>query len=224
MLAVLLALTLAGCGGDPVPGVDGARGPAGAVGAPGAKGDPGERGPAGDVGPAGAVGEPGAVGPAGKDGGGGPISDARLKARYRVADGGAREYIPGAWFDSTLGVDCSFQRAADGVDRCMPAMRPIGLQNIGYLDDTCTQAVAFYTPTNGGCAPEFEAGYAAKNDNICPASLHVFALGPVEVPLSLYLPFNGCTKSLAGPNSFIAQPILSEVAPATFAGSTMAHD
>jgi len=69
ILAVGMALALAGCGRDPGPkGETGPQGPAGPQGAQGVQGVPGAQGQAGAQGPAGTQGQPGAQGPQGPQG------------------------------------------------------------------------------------------------------------------------------------------------------------
>ncbi len=237
VLGILACFGL-GCGSDPANGVDGARGPAGVAGVQGAKGEAGEPGLAGDVGPAGPVGPagaPGAIGPAGAagavgqqgiPGSGGAISGARLKARYRLGDDGSREYIAGGWFDSQLGGNCSFQRAADGIDRCLPNMRTASpYQSIRYLDAACTQEVLFYYVPFGACPSNFDHGYAAKTEPSCTEELHVYALGP-DAPQGtpLFAKAGSCTVSSPVGSDLAAQPILAEVSPSAFVGATGMHD
>jgi hypothetical protein len=69
ILAISVALTLAGCGKDPGPkGDQGPQGPAGPQGAQGVQGVPGAQGQAGAQGPQGPQGAPGEKGPKGDKG------------------------------------------------------------------------------------------------------------------------------------------------------------
>ena len=56
----------------------------------------------------------------------------RLKARWRVASDGAREFV--GWYDSERKENCTFILAADGSTRCMPS----GGGAFYFSDDTCT--------------------------------------------------------------------------------------
>ena len=63
----------------------------------------------------------------------------RLKARYYVADDGARQFA--GWYDTLRGEECSFQMAADGKRRCMPAATVTG--GTYYADAACTQPLGY---------------------------------------------------------------------------------
>lgn len=98
-IAVLGMLLLAGCSG----------------GANGGNGSDGSAGKDGKAGTDGKDGAPGAPGPAGKDA---AASGSRIKARWQVAEDGARQFV--GFFDSELQEPCGFSVASDGVTRCLP--------------------------------------------------------------------------------------------------------
>ncbi len=101
----------------------GIEGLAGKDGAPGPTGPPGAQGPAGT--------------PAVQSGG-------RLKARWRGADDGAREFA--GWWDSALSINCDFRLSSDGVERCLPLAREDPYLRV-FVDAECTQpAYAIYKP------------------------------------------------------------------------------
>jgi Collagen triple helix repeat (20 copies) len=88
ILAVGVALALAGCGRDPGPkGDPGAQGPAGPQGAQGIQGVPGAQGQAGAQGPQGPQGAPGAPGEKGAKGDKGDVAASTIRAVQ--ADGAA---------------------------------------------------------------------------------------------------------------------------------------
>jgi hypothetical protein len=68
-----------------------------------------------------------------------PVSGSRLKAKYRVAEDGSKEHLPGAWYDSMRGEDCVFLHASDGKERCLPVFRG---QVSYYTDPACSVPVA----------------------------------------------------------------------------------
>jgi hypothetical protein len=220
----LLAFSVLGCGSDPEVGPDGARGPAGVDGAPGPAGAPGAAGPQGSPGIAGAVGP---QGPAGKDGVGGPSSGTRLKVRYRLGDDGSKEPIPGGWWDSQMSANCSYRRAADGIDRCIPEAMTFSAQSTPYyLDAACTILAFEYTPPLPGCPFGLATGYALTADATCSTAVHVYQLGPLADASTPTYKKNGmeCSTWSTVGNIAAVQPIGAEFPAASFVAATETHD
>ena len=67
-----------------------------------------------------------------------PTDGSRLKAIYRVAQDGAREPVAGRWWDSARSEECSWRRAADGVQRCLPTDLIPSASPV-FADSGCTQ-------------------------------------------------------------------------------------
>jgi len=90
------------------------------------------------------AGDGGKPGPDGTSNGGGAgagtTSGTRLRARTLVAEDGAR--APNGWHDSARGVDCSFQRAADGKLRCLPLSSGT-IHTQWFADASCTKPLAY---------------------------------------------------------------------------------
>jgi hypothetical protein len=106
ILAVGVALALAGCGRDPGPkGDPGAQGPAGPQGAQGIQGVPGAQGQAGAQGPQGPQGAPGAPGEKGAKG---DVAAATIRA---VQGDGAASCDTG---ETLVSVFCPSGGVADG--------------------------------------------------------------------------------------------------------------
>jgi hypothetical protein len=147
--------------------------------------------------------------------------------RYRLGEDGSKEPIPGGWWDSQLQVECSYQRASDGVDRCLPAMRTITkFSTPYYLDAACTQVAFEYLAPVVGCATGFADGYVAMPDATCAAALHVYQLGPVADPTApTYGIFGGECKDGGTVGTIAAvQPLGAEVPAASFVGAAETHD
>ncbi len=109
ILAVGVALALAGCGRDPGPkGDPGAQGPAGPQGAQGIQGVPGAQGQAGAQGPQGPQGAPGAPGEKGAKGDKGDVAAATIRA---VQGDGAASCDTG---ETLVSVFCPSGGVADG--------------------------------------------------------------------------------------------------------------
>jgi hypothetical protein len=62
------------------------------------------------------------------------VSGSRVRATFY--DGGEGAILFGGWFDSELGVGCTFVRTRDGAMRCLPAGQPAV-----WMDATCTMPV-----------------------------------------------------------------------------------
>jgi hypothetical protein len=112
IVAVGVALALAGCGRDPGPkGDPGAQGPAGPQGAQGIQGVPGAQGQAGAQGPQGPQGAPGAPGEKGPKGDKGDKGDAPASAIRAVQGDGA---VSCDASETLVSVFCPGGGAADG--------------------------------------------------------------------------------------------------------------
>ena len=216
-----IACFVIGCGSDPLPGRDGQQGLPGRDGAPGAPGMAGAVGAQGPAGPQGAKGEAGAKG---GDGKGGPIDGTRLRAMYRKGEDGSRDYT-GTWWDSALGVECSYQRAADGVERCLPAMMKI--VQTAYLDAACSVPVSESLAPVAGCMGEQAQAYVYKSNPGCSTAPHVYPLGPaVAAATPRYFMVDGVCSPTGTFNdpAVLARPIGAEMPAALFVMATGAHD
>lgn len=220
----ILACFVAGCGSDPLPGRDGQQGLPGRDGAPGAAGMTGAAGAQGPAGAPGAKGDPGAKG---VDGKGGPIDGSRLKAMYRKGEDGSRDYT-GAWWDGQLKIECSYQRASDGVERCLPAMMAITKAVSGlFTDPACTQAVIYYVDATAGCQSSYVKDFGALDDVDCIASKHVYPLGPaLPVGTQTYTVAAGlgCISNGMISPDITLRPLLAEIPAASFVSATGMHD
>lgn len=99
----------------------------------------------------------------------------RLKARYYVAEDGARQFA--GWYDTQRGEDCAFQIASDGKRRCLPAARVNG--GTYYADSACTQPLALGSAgcTGGG-------GYASVGEYVGACVEYRTRLYPILGPFS----------------------------------------
>lgn len=103
----------------------------------------------------------GAGGAPGEDGGpnGTPkkdsvvISGTRLKGKYVTGPDGARIYRRGVLFDSQLGVDCTYRKAADGSLRCIPQNGYASPPAVLFKDPACLTGGAVWLPgVPSGCS------------------------------------------------------------------------
>lgn len=136
----------------------------------------------------------------------------RLKARYYVADDGARQFA--GWFDTQRGEDCTFQVAADGKMRCMPIPRVQGYV-LYYADASCSQKIVADAT---GCA----TGYAGIWDTSgCGQSrLHLHSLGSTVNSATIYYSYNGsCTPIAKGDTVY--RHVGAEIPASSFVGANV---
>lgn len=165
LIALAGACLACSTGSAPSTGQAGAQGLQGPTGPEGEQGPAGAAGPTGTgtQGPAGVTGPTGPQGPAGTAGDSTVTSGTRLKLYYYQSGDGMQAPIPGAFYDSTLGIECSPQIAADGVTRCLP-VTPIGTEYCSAPYCEFEEAGAFYSDpacsqplnTNVGSGPVYK--------------------------------------------------------------------
>lgn len=124
------------------------EGPEGVAGPPGADGSQGKQGPAGPQGPQGPQGE---AGPPGADADLDGCSGERLRRIYRETSDGGRH--PVGWHDLEIGTTCEFRLAADGSERCMPAMPGAVDITLVFTDALCTVPLARIRESTCGTLP-----------------------------------------------------------------------
>lgn len=151
-----------------------------------------------------------------------PVSGSRLKAKYRLADDGSKEYIAGNWYDSQRQEDCGFQPSADGTQRCLPTAT--GLQPY-YIDAACSQQLAqvYNNPACSAQVPKYASIYGYTQDT-CAYFVHVYSVGPQVTPADVYL-LNGANCLKTAPSAIYTYYSLgAEIPPTSFVGSTVMHD
>lgn len=146
-------------------------------------------------------------------------SGSRLKARWYVADDGARQPVF-QWFDSARNEECTFQRATDGVMRCMPT--GAGLSSY-YSNANCTQRVAALLAALA-CI-DGDGTYAIESATTgCESRTKVFTLGETLPSESVYV-LSGETCVAAAPNeAFVYRRLGSEVPPGSFVSAQLTTD
>ncbi len=211
------------CGVD---GTSGRDGLAGQQGAEGQQGMTGSQGPAGPTGPAGMNGRD-ALGAT-------DTSGTRLKryASVLTAVDGLKVTTPSYLLrDTTLGIDCVFQSASDGMQRCLPSTsKPdVGLAySSSYFSDAgCTQLLHFATKP---CAALKYVLVNTTSTATCPAVgyVTVYAAPPTVTPSVMYTGSPGACTALAKPSidsllmSFVVYDLNGKtpVSPTTFVSGT----
>jgi hypothetical protein len=149
-----------------------------------------------------------------------PISGSRLRANYRLGSDGSKEYLPGSWFDSMLGQDCSFTTGADGLQRCLPD----GASAQVFSDAACTTPILMMS---AGCAMPT---YAITVDSVSCSQpdgvTHVLALGAPVTPSTLYVQAGGnsCIAAGSPPAGYTYTGVGAEIPASTFVSATTGHD
>lgn len=151
-------------------------------------------------------------------------SGTRLKAVYRTATDGSKEYFFNTWWDSQRNEYCWFTQMYDGSSRCLPygadpTNGQIYYTGVGtyYSDAGCTSplAVAIGTCTAG-------LKYAIENSS-CPQSVKLYSLGP-QFTASVYAK-SGTSCNTATPSAaYTLYALGAEVPPSSFVSATVAHD
>lgn len=143
-------------------------------------------------------------------------SGTRLKARWYVAEDGARQWAFN-WFDRERNEECSFQRAADGVLRCIPAGVVLTTY---YSDPDCTQrVVASYASLDcQGNPPRYGFEYETVD---CESRIVVIALGQVlQQEIFHALVNDSCVESTPTPGYVYRRPG-NEVSPTSFVAAQL---
>lgn len=149
-----------------------------------------------------------------------PVSGSRLKATYRIADDGAKAYLPYIWYDSARGEDCAFALAADGKERCLPNHYVFATY---YQDPACTQLLATASPQTAACLPK----YAASIDDVaCPGSAtHIYSAGASVNPPKIYgKSGNMCFDEGAPIPTLTYYQVGAEIPPSSFVAGAVQHD
>lgn len=151
-----------------------------------------------------------------------PVSGSRLKAKFRAAEDGSKEFLPYLWYDSELQVDCIFAVASDGLERCLPSAGG----TLGYfLDATCTQPLAIF-PT--GCPPRF----ARRQEVVavaCGGAVQAYLYeikGPELKPTMLFYKPAGGTCGAGGPPiaAYSYYALGLEMPASSFVAGTVQHE
>jgi hypothetical protein len=144
-------------------------------------------------------------------------SGSRLKARYLVGDDGSRQWNYG-WFDTQLGVNCSFVLAVDSTTRCLPSSGAgVGTY---YGDSGCTQRLAAAAPT-ACAAPK----YATSIDTTAPAcnfqyKTTVYSLDQAFAGATVYIKSGVSCLSTPTPATLSFYVLGAEAPAASFVAAT----
>lgn len=103
-------------------------------------------------------------------------SGTRLKVRARVGADGSRQPI--GWYDANLDTVCTWRKASDGTDRCLPD----GITANRFLDDACTQPIM----VQSACEP-LQFAIVSEDPDSCGNRWRVYHAGPAVTPASAYM-------------------------------------
>lgn len=142
-------------------------------------------------------------------------SGTRLKARWQVAEDGARQFVF-QWHDSLRGETCSFTTAADGVLRCLPSTYAA---LTAYTNDSCTQRAFGFAPTCGNAStPNTALVFEQAN---CGTLYRAFELGAAVSSTGLYV-ISGASCISTGSTyaAYTFHLAGAEIAPGNFVAAT----
>lgn len=125
----------------------------------------------------------------------GTVSGQRLVARQLVASDGSA--MPAGWYDRTMRVECSFERATDGWLRCLPT-RTSRIAERGYhLDPGCSEPLVV---ADDGCSPAPFAARRAPADRCgVEPGTSVYEVGERTQPQTVYVQAGDSCKAVPAP-------------------------
>lgn len=138
----------------------------------------------------------------------------RLRAKVHVGADGSRQFS--VWHDTMLDKDCYFQRASDGVIRCLPVTSADTAQasaNYYFYDAACTLPAAVGYCAAPSYVVEASAGFCAADNEWT-----VRQLGPQQPTLYLKVGAN-CNVGTVQPGGHV-YAIGAELPPSTFVEAT----
>jgi len=149
-------------------------------------------------------------------------SGTRLRAVYRTANDGSKEYLAN-WWDSQRNEYCWFIQMYDGSSRCLPygadpTNGQINYTGVGtyYSDAGCTSPLA----VTGTCTAGLK--YAIENSS-CPQSVKIYSLGQ-QFTDGVYTKSGTSCNSATISASYTLYALGPEVPPSSFVSATVAHD
>ena len=107
--------------------------------------------------------------------GGGYENGTRLKVRARGGADGSRQ--PVGWYDQNLDTVCTWRKASDGSDRCMPD----GIVANRYADDACTSPIMVQST----CEP-LQYALVSEDPNGCGLRWRVYPIASLIEPTVAY--------------------------------------
>ncbi len=149
-------------------------------------------------------------------------SGSRLRAVvYRGADGS--QHPTGAWFDTQLGVECTFRTASDGQIRCVPSALPF--EPTLFQTAQCAGPVALLLTACGGAEFDF---FSLPQEGVCSPAPRLYRKGAayqkVDTPPDLLYRNSpaGCAERPLQPGE-VAYALGDELAPTDLVAATVEH-
>ncbi len=200
---------------------------------PGGPGQDGQQGQQGSQGTQGPQGPPGAAGMNGRDATGTPDKvGTRLKRYSSVlsADDGTQVTTPsGLYRDTMLNMDCNFQMAADGKQRCLPSTTSGDVvvaysASVFYSDSGCSRKLYYIAKlcTSGRYL------FLGSTSATCPLSTQfaVYSKPSPVTPTALYVGSPGSCSPISDISSYLLSYAFFDlsgvmpISPTQFVGST----
>jgi hypothetical protein len=192
--------------------------------------DTGGGGGAGRTGGGGSAGAGGggAGGIGGGGGGGGGISvspdyvsGSRLKVRVQTSSDGGKQAV--GWYDSMLKINCVFQAAADGQQRCVPQSSATAAP---YFAAGCTTKLAGIPTSYASCPPTYayssEAATGCTEYNQPAYKTHYYTVGAAYTDtMAYYLSGVNCMSTPVANTGYAFYQVGTEIDPTTFAAGSI---
>jgi hypothetical protein len=210
---VAIALVFAACGNMGGGNNNGGNGGSGGTGGTGGTGGGGGTG---------GTGGGGGTGGSGGGAGGVPdyVSGTRIKARVQATPDGAKAFA--GFYDNSLAVPCSFNRAADDVLRCLP--NTYAYAGVYWGDAGCTAPIAYSTT---GCNPTYAQKAEATNSCVdigyysTNSRMHILSVAGAYSGAMVWSGTPGSCNPLATPATLSFFLLGSEVAASTLAAGSI---
>ena len=152
----------------------------------------------------------------------GASSGSRLKANRYVGSDGSSQFV-GTFHDTQLNVDCTFQKASDGMTRCVPTSTGVTAYGLFFTDAGCTVPVASAAP----CAPAPTQVAVGMSTGMCTSTSTTYSIGPVySGPLLYEGGPSACIKvaPLAGYTYYSVGAVIPPPDPTQWVAATMQTD
>jgi hypothetical protein len=148
------------------------------------------------------------------------MSGTRLKTQRYVGTDGSSSFL--GMYDSQLSVACSFQKAADGTARCLPALTTAAAPSYYFSDAGCSQRIA---SASLNCAPPLYA-YWLDYPASCATSavVHIFSVAGAYTGQVYAGTPASCNAYPGGATNYASYSLGNEIAPSQFLQAAVQTD
>jgi hypothetical protein len=150
------------------------------------------------------------------------VAGTRLHPKLVVSAEGERGLR--GWYDSLMGVDCSFRLAMDGTLRCLPKTLGTNDWDRGFVAGTCNGAALLVDKRDASAkdACPNEKYFVSPDESVCPPRYRVEPIGAAVVASSYYYQESSCLESSA--INYQLYELGTESAPTEWVKGTLANE